>query len=153
MQDEGNPSSTEPEFGINIPPKFTFALIDGPCAGTSITPKTFYLTVGRTRTSKLHIKDGSVSEKHADISWNGQAWLLRDTGSSNGTWLNDRKLQPNGQQSMTCLHLVSHVSKLVVSHRGWVPCHAVEMIPLKHGDKVQFGESVGNIEASTDVCI
>eukprot|EP00884_Botryococcus_braunii_P022166 jgi/Botrbrau1/8633/Bobra.0196s0027.1 len=64
--------------------------IAGPCEGDAYrgTGNATTLTVGRTRASKIHIKDRAISEKHAEISWNGSAWFLRDVGSSNGTKLN-----------------------------------------------------------------
>ncbi len=58
------------------------------------------MVVSRNRPTKahhsLHIKDDSVSERHALISWTGSAWQLRDVGSSNGTRVNGRKLRQHG---------------------------------------------------------
>jgi pSer/pThr/pTyr-binding forkhead associated (FHA) protein len=55
------------------------------------------MVVSRNRSTKanpsLHIKDDSVSERHALVSWTGTAWELRDVGSSNGTQVNGRKLR------------------------------------------------------------
>lgn len=34
----------------------------------------------------------AVSGEHAVISWTGERWELRDLGSRNGTWLDDKKL-------------------------------------------------------------
>jgi pSer/pThr/pTyr-binding forkhead associated (FHA) protein len=53
--------------------------------------------VGRTRTSKLHIKDPAVSERHAVLRWEQGRWTVTDTGSSNGTAVNGRKLQEGAQ--------------------------------------------------------
>lgn len=32
--------------------------------------------------------DTVVSRRHAEISWNGTAWVVRDIGSTNGVWIN-----------------------------------------------------------------
>lgn len=45
------------------------------------------ITIGRThRGTTFTIKDGAVSEHHAVIEWTGEAWMLTDVGSSNGTF-------------------------------------------------------------------
>lgn len=78
-----------------IPPRFSLQVNAGPCEGTQLTSsKSFHLTIGRTKASQLHIRDTSVSEKHAVISWNGKSWTLTDVGSSNGTQVNGRRLNP-----------------------------------------------------------
>jgi pSer/pThr/pTyr-binding forkhead associated (FHA) protein len=51
-----------------------------------------HLLVGRTQ-GELRISDRMVSHRHAVIEWEeGQAPVLRDLGSTNGTFLNGRKL-------------------------------------------------------------
>ena len=49
--------------------------------------------MGRTRARDIHIKDSAVSEKHAELSWEGSRWTVTDVGSSNGTVLNGKKLE------------------------------------------------------------
>ncbi|KAG1655503.1 hypothetical protein FOA52_008522 [Chlamydomonas sp. UWO 241] len=77
-----------------VPTSLTFSFVEGPEVGRELEASGFNLTIGRTRKSKLHIKDTSVSEVHAQLSWSGAAWVLRDSGSSNGTCVNGRRLQP-----------------------------------------------------------
>ncbi|GAX85782.1 hypothetical protein CEUSTIGMA_g13197.t1 [Chlamydomonas eustigma] len=84
---------------MRVPPRLQIVFTSGPSNGLelahndSIKP-TFCLSVGRTRSSKLCIKDPAVSEKHAEILWGGENWVLRDLGSSNGTSVNGMPLQP-----------------------------------------------------------
>jgi len=80
--------------------------IAGPCAGAVLTRPGELLTVGRTSKSKVHIRDAAVSERHAQLAWEGGRWLLRDVGSSNGTAVNGRQVAegaplpaPPGQKS------------------------------------------------------
>ncbi len=56
------------------------------------------LTIGRTKASRLHIKDPAVSEKHGELRWSAAGWELRDLGSSNGTTVNGRALSADGKQ-------------------------------------------------------
>lgn len=87
------------DLSIHVAPRLELVLETGPCAGQTLAPKGYCLTVGRTRASKMHIKDPSISEKHCDMCWDGQHWLLRDSGSSNGTYHNGRRLSPLGRCS------------------------------------------------------
>mmetsp|Transcript_12815 Transcript_12815/g.27710 ORF Transcript_12815/g.27710 Transcript_12815/m.27710 type:complete len:159 (+) Transcript_12815:145-621(+) len=93
-----------------IPTKLSVEILDGPCKGQIMTHKAFHVTVGRTRASKLVIKDGSVSERHAEICWTGTSWMLRDVGSSNGTVYNGRALHS-----------------------------ALDIVTLSDGDEIRFG--------------
>ncbi len=43
-----------------------------------------------------------TSRLHAAIHHLNQAWWLEDLGSSNGTWLNDRRLAPFSRTALTC---------------------------------------------------
>jgi hypothetical protein len=48
--------------------------------------------VGRGRRSTLFLDNSWVSGNHARIRWNGSHWEVRDLGSTNGTFVNHRKL-------------------------------------------------------------
>ncbi len=50
--------------------------------------------VGRSRAADLRVTARAVSGEHAVFRWTGDCWELRDLGSRNGTWLDDRKLLP-----------------------------------------------------------
>jgi hypothetical protein len=50
--------------------------------------------IGRSRTCDLVIDGKHVSSQHAVLEWNGTQWSLRDLGSSNGTFLDGRRLEP-----------------------------------------------------------
>jgi pSer/pThr/pTyr-binding forkhead associated (FHA) protein len=45
-------------------------------------------SVGRDPASAIVFDDPSVSARHAELRWSAGAWLLRDAGSKNGTFLN-----------------------------------------------------------------
>ena len=48
--------------------------------------------VGRSRKSDLHIPNRRVSAEHAILAWSGYEWVLRDLGSTNGTYVDGRRL-------------------------------------------------------------
>lgn len=81
----------------------TLEAIKGPCHGTKYCKAGASLTVGRTRASKLHIKDPAVSENHAELRWVGDQWAMTDVGSSNGSAVNGRKLSEGGAMQFIML--------------------------------------------------
>lgn len=81
---------------IPLPPTLRLSVTEGPCASQSFQSSGCFLTVGRTKRSSVYLKDGAVSERHAEFAWNGRAWTVRDVGSSNGTRINSRPLPEAG---------------------------------------------------------
>src|SRR5580704_13919937 len=62
-----------------------------------MTGRTFELniertTVGRVEDNTFQIADGSVSSHHAEIILRGSDILIRDLGSTNGTFINNDKI-------------------------------------------------------------
>jgi hypothetical protein len=56
--------------------------------------------VGRSRTCQLHIDANNVSGHHAEITWDGRAWHLRDLGSRNGTFVVGQAIGAGHQVSL-----------------------------------------------------
>ena len=48
--------------------------------------------IGRDENADIRIKTEKVSRNHAEIEWNGQCFVVRDLGSTNGSLLNNRPL-------------------------------------------------------------
>lgn len=65
-----------------------------PWAETPLSP-TRILTVGRELDAVLFINHHAVSRRHAEITYANGHFLLRDLGSKNGTFLNDKRLEPH----------------------------------------------------------
>jgi len=51
--------------------------------------------VGRSPENEIHVDDVQVSRRHAQIVWDGARCSVTDLGSSNGTFVNGRRLMPN----------------------------------------------------------
>jgi hypothetical protein len=56
--------------------------------------------VGRALTCALRISAAFVSAQHALIRYDGQGWVLRDLASTNGTWLNGRRVPPGEELAL-----------------------------------------------------
>lgn len=50
-------------------------------------------TVGRNNDNEVVLDDPGVSRYHARIEWRGPACLLQDLASTNGTWVNDARVE------------------------------------------------------------
>ncbi len=58
------------------------------------------LTIGRSGSSGLPIGDPFVSHMHARIMRRGPFLFVEDLGSTNGTFLNDRRVDSDAQLKM-----------------------------------------------------
>jgi hypothetical protein len=63
------------------------------------------LVIGRSNACHLVLADDTVSRRHAELFVEGGRWLLRDLGSSNGTWLNGRRIVESEVRPGDVLHL------------------------------------------------
>ncbi|MFJ3972633.1 FHA domain-containing protein [Streptomyces parvus] len=62
-------------------------------------------TLGRDPQGDLTIDDARVSWRHATISWNGRSWSIEDHGSTNGTYVQGRRIQQVELGVGSVLHL------------------------------------------------
>ncbi|MBL4848794.1 MAG: FHA domain-containing protein [Planctomycetes bacterium] len=51
------------------------------------------MTVGRAEGSGMLLPDGGVSKRHATLGWDGDKLMVEDHGSTNGTYVNRRKIE------------------------------------------------------------
>src|SRR5262245_29922903 len=63
------------------------------------------LLIGRSSTCQLVLADDTVSRRHAELRVEEGRWLLRDLGSSNGTWVNGRRVIEAEVRPGDLLHL------------------------------------------------
>jgi hypothetical protein len=65
---------------------------EGGLAGTRITLTGAPVLIGRANDSTLVLTDDYASTRHARISLQDGMWIVEDLGSTNGTYLGQRKL-------------------------------------------------------------
>jgi hypothetical protein len=63
------------------------------------------LVIGRSSGCELVLADDTVSRRHAELFIEDGRWLLRDLDSSNGTWLNGRRVVEAEVRPGDVLHL------------------------------------------------
>lgn len=64
----------------------------GPMRGARIRLRPGALVVGRAPTADIVVDDPHLSRRHAVVRLAGDTVTLNDLGSTNGTWLNDRRI-------------------------------------------------------------
>ena len=78
---------------------YQLTALSGPLAGTTLALGAETVTLGRDRTSTLHLRDLAVSRQHCVIEPAGEGFRLRDLESRHGTFVNslpvqERELRP-----------------------------------------------------------
>jgi len=61
--------------------------------------------IGRSSACQLVLADDTVSRRHAELRIEDGRWHLRDLGSSNGTWVNGRRVVDAEVRPGDTLHL------------------------------------------------
>ena len=84
-------SDSGPET-VPVASSFLIASVVLPGKGeVELDPHRRYIA-GRQSTCDLPIPDANISRQHAELSWDGSTWSVRDLGSTNGTAVNGSKL-------------------------------------------------------------
>jgi len=70
----------------------TFVVKRGSMAGSRFAVNDEFTSIGRHPESTIFLDDVTVSRRHAEVRVEGEAVLLRDVGSLNGTYLNRTRI-------------------------------------------------------------
>ena len=74
------------------------AVLQGPTGRTTLG--TGVVTLGRAPDNQIVINDSKASSHHAEIRFVGQDYTITDLGSTNGTFVNDQRLDRNAPRSL-----------------------------------------------------
>jgi hypothetical protein len=116
--------------------------------------------VGRAQPCGLRLDDALVSSEHASLSWQDDAWFVRDLGSRNGTFLNGARIEAAiayrceqgavlafGDQRVEWeLADASEPCAMAVPLRGGEPCmmrHGIIAIPSAENPLASVHQSAG----------
>ncbi|HSD63984.1 MAG TPA: FHA domain-containing protein [Ignavibacteriaceae bacterium] len=99
--------------------------------------KEFYFdksfTVGRSEECSIQIDEGVVSRVHLEINFDGNKWWITDKQSSNGTFLNGKRIQNAELKATTTLELGENGPVLLFSFEEKPDIKIVRDAP--HGDQ------------------
>ena len=80
--------------------KAVLTITSGPDAGRVLAiPKEAPVTFGRAETCTHNWPDGSLSRLHAQVVYVAGAYVIKDEGSTNGTFVNDQRVQKTARLS------------------------------------------------------
>src|ERR1700709_1072894 len=71
----------------------TLVVTAGPLSGTKITLGEQPILIGRADDSTLVLTDDFASSRHARLTNRGGSWYVEDLGSTNGTYLDQQRVQ------------------------------------------------------------
>jgi len=91
---EEHPAGEEADVGVESLPVGTALLVvkRGPNAGSRFLLDKDLTTAGRHPESDIFLDDVTVSRRHAEFSRTEDAFIVRDVGSLNGTYLNRERI-------------------------------------------------------------
>jgi pSer/pThr/pTyr-binding forkhead associated (FHA) protein len=73
------------------------------------------ITIGRNPTNDIHIDNLGVSKQHAKIIRQDGAYLIEDLNSTNGTFINDKRVARAVLNDNAVVHIGKH--SLIISHK------------------------------------
>jgi pSer/pThr/pTyr-binding forkhead associated (FHA) protein len=88
-------SLTEEETSMDAPMATSLIARAGPMLGLSFALNESSILIGRDPASKVVLPDQTASWQHASLKQENRHWFVKDLGSSNGTWLNNERLEPH----------------------------------------------------------
>lgn len=107
------------------------------------------IVIGRSRSSDVRLPDPSVSGRHATIRQRGAEYLLLDEGSTNGTFLDGRRLSPGSPV------LLGRKTAVRVG-RVWMDISLEQAVPSNNPAKltrdIALGLIAGAFEATGNPC-
>jgi hypothetical protein len=71
---------------------YQFVMQTGPNPGKTFIIQKNETSIGRDETNDIFILDSGISRHHASLTLQGTNYVLRDLGSTNGTFVNDQRL-------------------------------------------------------------
>jgi pSer/pThr/pTyr-binding forkhead associated (FHA) protein len=78
--------------GEVAPGEVMLVVRQGPEIGTRFTLEGDQVTIGRIPDNDIQLDDFTVSRQHAVLVKQGSAWVVRDLGSLNGTYVNSARV-------------------------------------------------------------
>ena len=73
--------------------QFQLIMRSGPTPGAAFALEGDQIDIGRDSTNEIVINDAEISRRHARLTFQGGKYVLEDLGSTNGTFVNGRRVR------------------------------------------------------------
>jgi pSer/pThr/pTyr-binding forkhead associated (FHA) protein len=73
------------------------------------------MTIGRDKGNAIRVDDPLVSRVHCIVHRIRDAWYIEDAGSTNGTWVNEKRLTQGKSVRLGSKDVVKHGGRIEVS--------------------------------------
>lgn len=102
--------------------QYQFVMRSGPTVGKVTALTTPEVTIGRETSNTITINDAEVSRRHAKMELHGSAYVIEDLGSTNGTFVNGKRI--TGTQVLNAGDVVSFGETIVLVYESPVDQNA-----------------------------
>jgi two-component system, cell cycle response regulator len=109
-------------------------VVGGELNGTLFDLPESEISCGRSANNHITLEFNGISREHFKLTFNGESYELEDSGSRNGTFLNNNKLE----------------SKVVLNKGDTIKIGAIALKYLPKGDTERLTYDKLNLEANTD---
>jgi EAL domain-containing protein (putative c-di-GMP-specific phosphodiesterase class I) len=115
-----------------------FPAHNGPAHRIVLDPLPF--RIGRDKKTNYTISSKQISKEHAEIAWSGDELVIRDLGSTNGTFVNGKQIDETTLRSGDIIHVAHEEFRFVGNSEG---------LPESNRSEFLFTERVeGKVPAS-----
>ncbi|MBW2253752.1 MAG: sigma 54-dependent Fis family transcriptional regulator [Deltaproteobacteria bacterium] len=111
-------------------------VVEGPDAGKEAEYENDVIRIGTQQANHFHLTDPTVSRTHAEVIRTQDGILLRDIGSTNGTWMNDVRVRE--------VYLGEKTRRFLVGKTEIEFTPSEEVIDIVPTETTQFEQVVGS---------
>lgn len=91
--------------------QFQLVIRTGPNIGKVFPLEATEISIGRESGNTIVINDAEVSRNHAKLTWQGAGYVIEDTGSTNGTFVNKQRISaPHAVKAGDLVSLSENIS-------------------------------------------
>lgn len=126
--------------------KASLLVVQGSDQGTRFPVNEQPVTVGRGVRNEIRLLDTEVSRRHATCKWHEGQFVVEDLKSSNGTFVNGRKISRKVLKNGDQLRIGRSVFLFTHVESETLPGSVAERIDLLHQEADQRSSIVGSVE-------
>ncbi len=132
-----------PEWSVEL---LAAEVVDGPSEGLSVTAKSETLSVGTAQGNDLVVKDETASRFHLELERCAEGVLVRDAGSTNGTFAGTIRIKEAIVAPGTVLRAGNTSIRVEDAGRSRLSVHPGSTLGLLRGESAQMRRLMARVE-------